>query len=357
MSSPQKAPPASILGFDIGGANTKVVRADVQGDALTVGAYASKYYPFWQKSKEDLPNMLAEIAADVGYTSQIPICASITAELSDAYESKREGILHVVSALQATFPSEQIAIFIISGTFANPEDIARDPLPAAAANWVATAQWVANKYPDCILVDIGSTTTDIIPITSGQVATLGRTDLTRLLNRELVYTGVLRATIPSIAPSVPFRGQMCPISFERFATMADVHLILGHIIENQYTTETADGRLPTLDFSYKRLARIVCADFEEVTQEDVEGFAQYLFQRQVSLIAESLEVISQRSPPHLPFILTGLGAKCLGLPACTIVDEERPRVLLSQDLGGGVDILSSAFAVAWCYWKYVNAED
>ncbi len=40
----------------------------------------------------------------------------------------------------------------------------------ASANWLATARWVATRKPECVLVDIGSTTTDIIPVVEGRVA-------------------------------------------------------------------------------------------------------------------------------------------------------------------------------------------
>ena len=39
------------------------------------------------------------------------------------------------------------------------------PVPAlAAANWLASADFLREKYPDAVLLDIGSTTADIIPL-------------------------------------------------------------------------------------------------------------------------------------------------------------------------------------------------
>ncbi len=346
-----------ILGFDIGGANTKSVLVQVTGDSLAVVGYESRYFPVWQKTREDLPSLLVDVGNELRYSKGIPVCASITAELSDAYATKREGVLHVVSSIQQAFPGAQIAIFTIDGTFKTPSEIANNPLPAAAANWVATSECVAERYPDCILIDIGSTTVDIIPIVGGKIATQGRTDLQRLLNHELVYTGVLRATIPSISHSVPFRGMRCPVSFEKFATMADVHLILNHISEYQYTSETADGRAPTLDLSYARLARILCADLEEVTHDDVNKFARFLNKKQVHLIAHAINEVISKFPSHLPFVLTGLGADILGTPACKKVAPDRQRILLSAELGKDLDPISSAYAVAWCYWKATVRSD
>lgn len=304
-----------------------------------------------------MPALLVDIGNDLRYTKDYPVCASITAELSDAYATKREGILHVVSSLQTAFPGATIFIFTVEGTFKTPGEIEHNPLAAAAANWVATGQWVADRHPDCILIDIGSTTVDIIPIRSGKIASHGRTDLQRLLNHELVYTGVLRATIPSISHAVPYGGKKCPISFEKFATMADVHLILNHISEDKYTSETADGRAPTLENSYARLARIVCADLEEVTHEDVQIFARFLHKKQVRLIANAIKEVISQLPSHLPFVLTGLGANILGTPACKKIAPDRPRILLAEELGNELDPISSAYAVAWCYWKAMVRSD
>ncbi len=340
-----------ILGFDIGGANTKSILVEAKDDWLSVLGHNSRYFPIWQKSKADLPVLLKDIGNELKYAKGIPICASITAELSDAYATKREGILHVVSAIQEAFPDAPIAIFTIDGTFKTPGEIEHDPLAAGAANWVATSQWVANKHPNCILIDIGSSTTDIIPIRDSKVAVPARTDLQRLLHNNLVYTGVLRATIPSISHTVPYQGKRCPVSFEKFATMADVHLILNHIMEDQYTSETADGRAPTQDFAYARLARIVCADFEEITKDDVDQFARYLHKKQVSLISNALSKVASKFPFLRSFVLTGLGGDILGIPACKKVDPNRQRILLSDEIGRSLDPISSAYAVAWCYWQ------
>ncbi|OLS12342.1 MAG: hypothetical protein RBG13Loki_3991 [Promethearchaeota archaeon CR_4] len=344
-------PVGNILGFDIGGVNTKSVLVQISGDSVSVVGNRSRYFPFWQKSKEDLPALLKSMSEELGATVDTPTCVSITAELSDVYTTKREGILHIVSALQQVFPLNSILIFTVEGSFKTPSELQRNPMLAAAANWVATSRWVAARYPNCVFIDVGSTSVDIIPILEGKIVSRGRTDLTRLQNGELVYTGVLRATIPSVSHVVPLRGGQCPVSFEKFASMADVHLILNYISESQYTSETADGRPPTRDFSYARLARIVCADLEEVTREEVSIFARFLHQKQIEQVANALREVTSRLPKHLPFVLTGLGADILGVPACKNFDKNRHRILISESLGNDLDVMSSAYAVAWCYWQ------
>ena len=54
-------------------------------------------------------------------------------------------------------------------------------------------------HPDALLIDVGSTTADVVPIVAGRVAATGRNDLERLQAGELVYTGVLRTNLAAIA--------------------------------------------------------------------------------------------------------------------------------------------------------------
>ena len=121
----------------------------------------------------------------------------------------------------------------------------RQPLDFAAANWVATALWLAQQVPDCLLVDIGSTTCDIIPILGGRLTVEGRTDLDRLQAGELVYTGAVRTNTAAIVQAVPVRGRLCPVSSEYFAISGDVHLVLSHISPDDYGCPTPDGRPAT----------------------------------------------------------------------------------------------------------------
>ena len=61
--------------------------------------------------------------------------------------------------------------------FHSSHDACRDADRIAAGNWHALANFVGKSFcSDGLLIDIGSTTTDIIPILQGAVATTARTD-------------------------------------------------------------------------------------------------------------------------------------------------------------------------------------
>ena len=59
---------------------------------------------------------------------------------------------------------------------------------------------------DALFVDIGTTTTDIIPIVGGVVVACGRTDPERLASGELLYTGAVRTPVEAIAQHVRVGG-------------------------------------------------------------------------------------------------------------------------------------------------------
>ena len=80
---------------------------------------------------------------------------------------------------------------------------------------------------------MGSTTTDIIALEEGAVANEGYTDAERLLTGELIYTGFITTFLFGVAASAPVRGKLTPLMNEYFASIADVHRILGVLDESR----------------------------------------------------------------------------------------------------------------------------
>ena len=142
-------------------------------------------------------------------------------------------------------------------------------------------------HPDALLIDVGSTTADIVPIADGRVAATGHNDLERLLAGELVYTGVLRTNLAAIAPRVPVPGGWCPVSSEYFAISADVHLVLGHLAPDAYDCPTPDGRAATAAFARERIARLVCSDVEQLDAAEIDAIAAYLHGEQLRALEEA----------------------------------------------------------------------
>jgi probable H4MPT-linked C1 transfer pathway protein len=200
-----------------------------------------------------------------------------------------------------------VRIHTVDGRFLSIEDAARAPLAVAASNWAATARIVARDFPDCLLIDVGTTTADVIPIVGGEMAARGDTDPARLLHGELVYTGAVRTPVEAIVRTVPLWGKHAPVSAEGFALSGDVHLWLGTLRSADYTAPTPDGRPATRSFAGERLARVVCADRDMLDDEAVTMIASAIAEAQVETIADAARTVRARHSSLGSAVVTGLG--------------------------------------------------
>jgi probable H4MPT-linked C1 transfer pathway protein len=282
---------------DIGGANTKAARLD--GASLRT---VSRPFEVW-RDREALADVLREVVAEVGPARAVAI--TMTAELSDAFRTKREGVAFVLDAAEEAFGEP--SVLTTAGELVSV-DAARDrPWDVAAANWVATALAVADAHPDALLVDVGSTTADIVPIADGRVAATGHNDLERLMAGELVYTGVLRTNLAAIAPRVPVRGGWCPVASEYFAISGDVHLVLGNIAPDAYDCHTPDGRAATVAFARERIARLVCSDVDQLDEDEVDAIAAFLYGEQLRQLENAARRVHRPLARDAPVVAVGSG--------------------------------------------------
>ncbi|MEA2723830.1 MAG: (((gamma-L-glutamylamino)ethyl phenoxymethyl)furan-2-yl)methanamine synthase [Gemmatimonadales bacterium] len=339
----------AILGWDIGGVNTKVTRLEAATDGPVI---RSMCLPFELKHDPDaLTPTLTEAARAVGGAPGDLHAVTMTAELSQAFRTKREGVGFVLDALEVAFPEAMLYVYTVEGRFVTPPEARTLPLSVGAANWAATARLVARSVPTCILLDVGTTSTDLIPIVHGQVVVQGYTDPARLLSGELVYTGALRTPVEAVAPQVPLWGGSAGVSADGFALIGDAHLWLGRLSPGDYTCPTPDGRPPTREFAGERLARTVCADRDMLDDSALDAIAGALACAQVRAVATALERILERWPVITTAVVAGLGdfiaveaAETAGLDVVRLADR----------LGQSARTAPAA-AVAWLLWHTMEA--
>ncbi len=325
----------NIIGWDIGGVNIKAARLGTAGWQVV-----QKPFAIWQQQHQ-LVATLADISDRLGPATYAAV--TITAELSDAFRNKREGIAFVLDALHAALPHTQLAIFGLDGRFHDVTTANNQHMLVAAANWMATALLFAHQFADCLLVDIGSTTTDIIPIRGGQVAAIGRNDPERLVQGELIYTGVLRTPVFGIVSRVPLWGSWCPVAAELFATAQDVHLVLGNLSAEQCTSPSADGRPVTPEYALERLARVVCADTELLSPTEVTAMAHYIATQQLHQITAAIAQVISRANVSGPMVAVGVGTFLAQAAAAAL---ELDWLLPAELLGNGASDVAPAAAVA-----------
>ncbi len=352
----------NILGLDIGGANTKSALIQFKKETISKSFTYIEYFPFWEKTVNDITQMFKRIEEELliknHFTLDIIdiISITITAELSDAFQTKREGIITILKALEQVFDKEKMFFINVDGIFLEFSEVLHNPHSIAAANWVSTALFLGYYVSKAILIDAGSTTIDIIPILNSIPVNVGRNDVERIMYHELIYTGGLRATIPSITHFVPYKGKLIRISFEKFALVSDVHLILQNISEKEYINETADNRSKSLENCYARLSRIICMDIETISKEELTTIAHYIYQKQLELIKSEMQLfiksLHKRLPEFkksIPFIITGLSADFL---IKKVLNELGYSQIKYYDEVTKIPekISSSAFAIAGAYY-------
>jgi probable H4MPT-linked C1 transfer pathway protein len=348
----------NVLGLDIGGANTKAAYAQTQKGAIRELQVATEYFPFW-KEPQKLPNVLSKLKEQLFEGKLDAIGVTMTAELSDAYQTKREGVTHILSCVKEAFPNVPVYVLNTQATLETPEMAVLEPLSVAAANWVATGWLVSQYFENGVVVDIGSTSTSIVSIINCKVSAQGKTDLEKLAFGELVYTGSLRTNLAAIVQTVPVKDAIATVSSELFALSGDIHLILGNITEGQYTSETADGRGKTRQEALSRLARLVCADTEMLTEKELTTIAQYIYEKQVQQITTGLSKVYNRAKKaastKVPVLVAGLGKDFLAHKAA-----ERLCAAVVMDLGSllpkGVSLAVPAVGVALMTAKHVEGE-
>jgi probable H4MPT-linked C1 transfer pathway protein len=312
---------AAILGLDIGGANLKA--------AHSAGRALSRPFALW-KRPDDLAAELRRLVADLPPADGVAV--TMTGELCDCFPSSRAGVLHILDALAAALPDKPIHVWRTDGQFVALDAARADPRPCAAANWLALATFAGQFAPAgaALVVDIGSTTTDLVPLLDGVPVPAARTDPERLKAGELVYTGVRRT------PACALMGTGGAAEF--FATTLDIYLLLERIAEDAADTDTADGRPATRDGAHSRLARMLCGDSETITRSATQALAKRLALIQRQAIDRAVRRFSFRG-----LIISGVGEF---LARELFADFAGPVVSLAERLGPERSAAACAVAVA-----------
>ncbi|MEX0713337.1 MAG: hydantoinase/oxoprolinase family protein [Pirellulales bacterium] len=280
----------SWLALDIGGANLKA--ADGLGFAV------ARPFPLWQRPQA-LAGEIARLLADAPAAERIAV--TMTGELADCFGTKREGVAAIARAASEAAAGRALAIYLTDGSLVPLEEAITRPLEAAASNWHALARFAGRYAPggSALLIDIGSTTADLIPLAGGVPAAQGRTDPERMAAGELVYTGVIRSPVCAVSRWLPWRGGRVPTAQELFATTWDAYLVLGDLEEEPGSVHTADGRPATRGAARDRLARCICADREVFSEQDALCAARRIAEDQLEGLCEAAGRLVRRmgSPP------------------------------------------------------------
>ncbi len=294
------------VGWDIGGAHLKVAALDGRGRALAALQVPCALWKGMDRLEGALEQALAQLPPAA---SNARHAVTMTGGLVDLFADRVEGVRRIVDALRQRIGAAPLRVFAGERGFLDPEQAVQGALDVASANWLATAQWVGSRQRDGLLMDIGSTTTDLVAVRDGRVAAAGRGDFDRLVRGELVYTGVVRTALMAVTDAIEFDGLRVPLMAEHFATMADVYRITGELDERCDQHPSADGTEKTTQASTRRLARMVGLDARERPMQSWRALAAAFREAQVERIRRAAQqvLLCAQVPPDGVIIAAGSG--------------------------------------------------
>jgi (4-(4-[2-(gamma-L-glutamylamino)ethyl]phenoxymethyl)furan-2-yl)methanamine synthase len=327
----------SALGLDIGGANLKAVHSN--------GAAILQPFELWRRPV-DLAAALAELVRQLPPADRYAL--TMTGELCDCFETKRAGVNAILDAAGRVLPVDRVRVWTTDGDLVTIDAALKVPLHVAAANWHALATFAGRYVPDGsgLVIDAGSTTTDVVPLQDGVPVPRGKTDAERLRTGELVYTGGRRTPVCALA------GER--VMAEMFATVRDVLLVLDLEEEDAADRSTADGRPATKHWAHARLARMLGDDGDVTPWAETQALARRVFDRQQALLIQAIgEVVGRLSSPLMAVVVSG-SAEYLVLRAWASfarqtahvgLDAARP-IELSTRIGSTASTAACAYALA-----------
>ena len=333
-----------IYGWDLGGAHVKLAVLDREGRLHRAAQAPCELWMGLERLESVLVQMLNGVAHDAIHA------VTMTGELADVFADRAAGVAAITHTFLRVSGASDLMLFTGNG-FAGAAEMAARWEHIASANWLATARLAAQLIPEALVIDVGSTTTDIVCVSDGLVHAQGHDDRTRLVHDELVYSGVVRTPLMAVAQRVPFAGEWAGMIAEYFATTADVYRITGELDAAFDQARTADGRGRSKEDSMHRLARMVGCDVAQAPVREWQRLAGWLagaHQQQIRHACDrqlSRGLLSDSAP------VVGLGVGRF-LAAQIAARLERTYVDFAVLAGVGaehariVDVCGPAFAVA-----------
>lgn len=288
MNARTDMPPGSAsatFGWDVGGAHVKVSMLDARGDVCDVAQWACA---LWQglDHLERTVELVFERwpgARDADALHAV----TMTGEMVDLFEDRAHGVDAIARALAARLRGP-LRFYAGDAGWLDATACGDGWQRVASANWLATAQCVASRLADAVLIDIGSTTTDIVPVEHARVVARGQSDAARLATGELLYHGVVRTPLCGLAHRIAFDGIESNVMNEWFATTADVYRLTGELDPAHDLYPAADNGPKTPAASRARIARMIGRDAHDADEHAWLAFAQRWRAVQLDTLAANL---------------------------------------------------------------------
>jgi len=335
------------LGWDIGGAHLKAVLLNVDGELLGTLQVAC---PLW-RGLDNLSSAIHTVLNSFKINPhQAKHAITMTGELVDLFANRHVGV-NVIAQFVNQLLVQQCQFYAASKGFVSIVQVAENTNCIASTNWHASARLIAHYRSDALLLDIGSTTSDIIAIQSGKVLSSALSDASRLQEDTLVYTGVIRTPVMALGQKLLLESVETNVMAEYFATMADVYRLTGELDESSDMAETSDGKGKSLQESARRLARMVGCDVED---KPLDSWVQLAFSCRTLQLMQLKAAVLKHFKPNMPIIGVGAGSFLVSVIA---EDLNTPYLSIDAILTSNMPAFKqNSHALAICFSAYAVAQ-
>ena len=280
------------IGWDIGGANTKICVFDSNFNIIRVDCININ---IWNNFKE-LNNLFDKISK-VYSLDIIFNYITITAESCDNFRDRKTGILKILKSCN-TFILGQKLFYTNQDRYIDFDSAKNNPEILYSTNWMLTSKFVNKSKNIHLIVDIGSTTTDLIYKNIDVKENIN--DHLRLMNNSLLYLGVIRTPLPMLLNEVSYFSKYIPLINEVFSTTGDIFNLTNDINFEKLNYFGADKLQYSKENSYKRLARSIGLDFQKEMQNEIvkicymvkKEFANIIYKKIKLLLGNELQDIT-----------------------------------------------------------------
>jgi probable H4MPT-linked C1 transfer pathway protein len=237
----------------------------------------------------------------------------MSGEMVDLFGNREQGVHRIAAQLAQTL-AEPLRFFAGDQGWCTAAEAGAQWRQIASANWLATArhvaQWAEGRCRAGVLVDVGSTTTDLVAFRGGRLLSTSGSDAQRLARGELVYQGVVRTPLCALAQRVALQGTVFNVMNEFFASTADVYRLTAELNPAHDMHPSADGAAKDRVATHQRLARMVGLDAGDASATDWLAFARAWRAAQVAEIVGQLRRVlaAFELPADATLVAAGCGA-------------------------------------------------
>ena len=341
-------PERITIGWDIGGAHVKACLLQ-GGEVVDVAQWGC---PLWQ-GLDHLARALQAARTRWPAFDTARHAVTMTGEMVDLFPDREAGVRGIAAALAAALPSRPGALHFFAGDagWCAPAQVTRHWEHIASANWLATARHAALvcDADEGLLIDIGSTTTDLIAFGHGRVRASGRSDAQRLQRGELVYQGVVRTPLCALAQRMPWRGVHSNVMNEFFATTADVYRLTGELDAAHDQHPSADNAPKDVAHTCARLARLIGLDGRDAGADEWLALAREWRARQCDELRAQVARVAAAHALTSGAIVVAAGCGAF------LVPELVPAGWRVLDYGRDIAAIDPAAAPGVAAWARVGA--